>query len=520
MILSFFSGDRTDHNLASAKELKRVLADLPLKDDLKTIVELSGWLESVANADSFPLLALFEAVRQMDETAQPFMRRLTRDYLGVARRPVAEERSMWSAATAYWSSAALAYQRLLAEYAKALVSKETVKAVEQVKVFLPLLYARLIGVLAAHRKWCHFHYVPAPDGLWLTIGSAYLAAQENKADIKPVQLYPQLPGATTVVQEYVQAIVLDASSLDALKPAEMELAEKLIAHFAPLFSFGLVNRPDNLYWIDAAEDKPPVRLARLPKATPTVRLLGFGQAPEALAALARVVERGDVPPDLALGGQYPGRLVLKVLRHLASYWTSQPPQRQHHRHAVKSSLSVLRGFPSCIKLHGGRRSDEDESDLTFVPDATESWLVENASMGGFGASAPARSARLAIGDLLALQPDGGQNWLLGLVRRYGRDPGGRALIGVETLSKQGLLLSLFRRGGSGYVVAGSGIQAILLDGVDGAESVRVLLPATTFDLNESYDSRFDEKPILLSPVELNESGHDYQVGRYRVRFAT
>lgn len=518
MILKLFSSTASSaHSLADSREVKRVIAELPAKDDLRSVNELSGWLESVANAEQFPLLALSEAVHQLDEAGQPFLRRLTRDYLGAHRRTPAEEKRMWTAAADYWQWAASAYETLLAEYAKALAARG--KGTDQVKAALPLIYVRLIGALVAHRKWHHFHYEAAPLGLWKRIGAAYLAAQKNKAETTPVQHYPQLPGATTVVQEYVQAIALESSSLDALKPGEMELAEKLIGHFAPQFSLVQVNRPDNLYWIDAAEDRPPIRLARLPQPTPTVRLLGFGQAPEALASLVNEVERGDVPPGLALGGQYAARSVLKVLRHLASYWAPKPPLRQHQRHPVKSSLTVLRGFGACIKLYGGRRPDEDDTDLAFIPDATENWTVENASLGGFGASAQLRTSSAAIGDFLAMRPDGGDNWLLGLVRRYGRDAAGHALIGVETLCKQGVLLTLTTRADSSYVLAAAGTSAILLDPPLAVETVRVALPAATFDLKESYDSRLDDKSILLSPVELLESGNDYQIGRYRLRFA-
>jgi len=51
------------------------------------------------------------------------------------------------------------------------------------------------------------------------------------------------------------------------------------------------------------------------------------------------------------------------------------------------------------------------------------------------------------------------------------------------------------------------------------DSVRVLVPAAFFDFKESYDSKLDGKPILLSPVELIESGADFQIGRYKLLYA-
>ena len=122
----------------------------------------------------------------------------------------------------------------------------------------------------------------------------------------------------------------------------------------------------------------------------------------------------------------------------------------------------------------------------------------------------------AVGDLLVLQPGGGGNWLLGVVRRFERAADGRGQIGIESLSKTARKLPLRLRGGSGYVVGG-GDPAILLDPHDEADTVRVLLSAGYFDPKESYDSRIDDQPVLVTPVELLESGPDYQIARVRLR---
>lgn len=60
MILNLFSS-RPDHPLGDAKELKRVLADLPL-DAFKAVNEIYGWFESLRLADDFRLDQLFDVV--------------------------------------------------------------------------------------------------------------------------------------------------------------------------------------------------------------------------------------------------------------------------------------------------------------------------------------------------------------------------------------------------------------------------------------------------------------------------
>lgn len=80
MILSLFSS-RPDHPLADPKELKRIVGEIPLDNAFKAVDEISGWLESLANADGFRPDLLFDVARQLDDAAQPHLRKLARDYL-------------------------------------------------------------------------------------------------------------------------------------------------------------------------------------------------------------------------------------------------------------------------------------------------------------------------------------------------------------------------------------------------------------------------------------------------------
>ena len=51
----------------------------------------------------------------------------------------------------------------------------------------------------------------------------------------------------------------------------------------------------------------------------------------------------------------------------------------------------------------------------------ESWIVENVSRGGFGATIQdIKGDWLKVGALLSLQPEGAENWVVGVVRRYHR----------------------------------------------------------------------------------------------------
>jgi hypothetical protein len=511
VIAKLFSSSENLHPLADPKAIKAVLAELPAGDDLKAIDELTGWFESLCNADNIRPEQLLPATRQLDEAGQGLLRRIVRAYLITppTERSRADEQRVWSLCGAYFHYCGLLYGTLCAAGApQGEVKSEARKSADLLRPHLPVLFGRQIAALAALGKWRHFHYERLPGEFWQRLGAAYLGSERLGLASKPVGLYPGLP-ETTSAQQYTQFLVFEASSPDSLLPLEIEIAEKVIAYFAPLFVLGPGNRADNVYWIDAGQGNPPLRLVVPPSPAATVRLLALGRAPEALSELVRTVERGEVPANLALGGQYPARAVLRVLQHLAAYWAPQPPLRQHKRHLVKTgSLRALQGFEGCLSVVRGQPRVEE----------AETWQVENVSLGGFGAALPSgRRELLRIGELVALQPEGGDNWLIAIVRRYGRDRDTQSA-GLQTLSKQAAPL-LLRVCGSQRYGADGGVPAILLDDASQENAVRVLLPATTFDLSESYDSKVAGRSALLSPIELLEAGRDYQIGRYRLRYA-
>ena len=95
----------------------------------------------------------------------------------------------------------------------------------------------------------------------LQLGQPFLAAEVAGYASKPVHLYPTMGGNTTVAQQYLQALVFSASSVDCLMPLEIELADKLIAHFLPGFVFSASCALDSVYWVDAAGGTAPVRMA-------------------------------------------------------------------------------------------------------------------------------------------------------------------------------------------------------------------------------------------------------------------
>jgi hypothetical protein len=300
--------------------------------------------------------------------------------------------------------------------------------------------------------------------------------------------------------------MFSATSPDSLLPLEAELAERLIAEFAPRFALARALAPEHAYWTDLAQAMAPARLTRAPQAAPGLRCFGAGAA---LAEVSSLIERiqttGQVPSDVNLGGSHEPETVLDVLRHLSVYWSPYPPERKAPRHPVKTRLSVTHGYDGVLGALGGGGS------LDFGNrEGAESWVVENVSVGGFGAVVPQlKGDWLRVGALLALQPEGGTNWVLGLVRRVNKTGSQQARVGIETLSKAPVI-SAFSVSGS----SGASEQGILLQN-GGATEARIVLRPGVYAPAQNLELARGERHHVFIPQGMAERGEDYEIARFR-----
>lgn len=499
-----FGQKNEGHPLATAHDLKAVLAAIPTDNAFKALDEVIGWIESLRGADDFPGERLFETVRQLDDVAQPHLRRLSREYLHTVRPTRSEEKRLWAINHGFWLQMGEAYEHCLTPLG------QKTKAGELTKLALPVLLTRLIGALAALLKWEQFHYGPTPTMVWQRMGAALLCAQEHGVATKSVA-HGALSAMSSPQAEYVKALAFQAASMDSLLPFEIELAERLIEHHLGSFSFTVESQIDSVYWVDLLLPQAPLRLAKMPlEARPTQRFFKPAGAHEQFKALLNNLEQGgDLPPNIALGGQFQPKVLIPVLRHLTAYLAPVPPQRSFDRHRVKHRMLILSGLINSFVVFsnefGGRPSGLE----------TESWVVENVSRGGFGALVPSIPGEwLKLGALVAMQPEGGENWLLGIVRRYHRESDSEARVGLQTLATKVTAIECRPRAASSYGAAAT-LPALLLEDGNPPGEVRVVLPVHSFDLRESLDYQHNGKRFLLNPVAQLEHTAEYEVARYR-----
>ena len=477
-MLNLFGG-KADHPMANPKEARRILDTLPAQE-AKALQELAHWHESVSTAAGFRPGDRLQLAGALDDAAQPRLRKLSRDYFGAVRPSRFQENLLWTQMHEYWRQAGLAWARSV----DAALQANDARALATAAV-------RALRALAQQIKWQHLRYGPIDAQVWGVINNVFNVAEAR--------------GVADAQVEFLKVTMFSSSSPDGLLPAEIELAEKLVSELAGSFVMASAPARELLYWTDLAQPMAPVRMARAPKSAATLRHFGPGNG---LARLQEIVKRlettGQIPSDLKVPGADP-ETVLEVLRHVALYWQPEPPARQHPRHSVKSRLSLAHGFDGVVEALGSGSS----LDFGGAKDA-ESWIVDNVSSGGMGAVVPQlKGDWLRVGTLLAMQPDGGANWVVGMVRRVSRTSPQEAKVGIQTLSRAPALAKFSLRG------AGEHVGVLLPSPVLGSGETSIALRAGVYARGQNLETELQGKQHVFMPQGNPESGEDYELVRFR-----
>jgi hypothetical protein len=171
---------------------------------------------------------------------------------------------------------------------------------------------------------------------------------------------------------------------------------------------------------------------------------------------------------------------------------------------VKSRIAITNGFKAVVDMLGGGDT------LAFDTGGSESWIVENVSAGGFGTVVPQiKGDWLRVGVLLAMQPDGGTNWVVGVVRRVNRMSNQEARVGIQTISRAPAVVNFTLRG------MGEHTGVLLPSPVLGSGEVSVALPAHVYARGVNLEATIDGKQHVYMPTGTPERGEDYELVRFR-----
>ncbi len=491
-MISLFGRGKPDHPMADPRQAKRLLDELPPRDHAKALEELANWHESVAATPDFRPEARIELLLAVDAAAPERVKKVTHEYLAPVRLSRFQENRLWTAAHGYWRQAALAMAQAVDLFLQG------GKGTERASAQLPQLLVAVLRALAQQIKWAYLRYGPNDPAVWGTFNRVYGFAEARGL------AGPQSAPRT----EFLRGLMLSASAPECLLPAQLEITDKLLAQYAPLLEMAEAGGEDLPFWTDVQRSMVPLRAARMLQPGPGVRYFGAGPALAGLAALRERVRASSAPQaDLGPGAPMEREDALELMGHLLKCWSPQAPERRHRRHTVKTRLSVVNGLAGAIEAL------DQEASLSFDGGGAENWIVENVSAGGFGALVTqAKGDWLRVGVLLALQPEGGSNWLVGVVRRVHKTAGAQARVGIETLARSPEIIRL-SLGASTSAALETGL--LLRSSEPAAAEVRIALRPGVFAPGVNLESRANSGQRIYLPARLGERGEDYEIGRFR-----
>lgn len=483
--------------MADIKSAQKLLDEMPKSDTLKTLQELTAWVEAIREHAEFNLDHEAAVLRLLDETARPFERKLARDYFAASSLPPFQENRLWMALSEFYIQIALSYQKVLARY------RNGDKGSPALKPVLPVFIARGIRAATGRLKCAAARYALVDQAIWESLAEFHSLAEAQCCLDEPVQLYPGAATSTTTRCEFTGALAWYASSASTLNRFHMHLAERLAAHLCKHLTVSAQCGPSSIYGFDLLHPAPPMRASEATAPQPGLLFIGVDKLKARIGALLEVLGKNLVPDELNLGGSYDAGIVRDVLLRLADCWTVPPPMRRNVRHKIKVSLNVANGFSNVME-HSG-------IGLNFGVDSGVTWDAEDISTGGFRCVVPpAQATGVAIGSLIGIKPENVDRWGVGIVRRLSRDQQNHLHVGVEILSNQMTGVGLCEQKFEDEQPA-----LWLGSASDDKSEARLLLSPDTFSTNRSLHARLEDRNYLLMPLALVEKGEDYDLACYR-----
>lgn len=210
------------------------------------------------------------------------------------------------------------------------------------------------------------------------------------------------------------------------------------------------------YWIDAAQDCPPVALAR--RSPPDVDGLWYFTAAPLATRVSEQIEwlENRILEAEIVGLEREGELlapdvsglpegltpleVLSVLRRLRERWVA-PPLREQARRRHQYTVQVCSGLRGIWEL--GRRGEG-------VARIAE-WMVLNESPGGYAIMCVSGvEGVLSAGMALALRRDAGQPWSICIVRWIRSDNPDQVELGLQVVAQGFTAVQIAFRGGDAH----------------------------------------------------------------------
>ena len=491
--------------MADIKSAQALLDDLPKNDAFRSLAELTEYIELLSAHADFKLDHQFAVLRLFDEAAQPYVRKLVREYFTPFEINKFQENRLWMALNNWSRHLTKAYFKVFTAYCNG------EKGSSAIKPQVPLLTARTVHATMWHLKYICSHYGQVDNAIWVGLTQLYKHAEQLRYLDTPVSLYPGMVGNTTVKWEIGDLMVWYDSGLSALSPLYIHLTERIVAHYRSTIDIHAEISQHSRLSFDLNRPAEPTRINMGATTHPAMRFIGMPGMQARLEDLMKVLKKNIVPDDINLGGSYEADVVNNAAQYFLNYVIA-PPVRRNARRMANVTLNVVDSFDKVVERAG--------AGLSFGEGAEEPahWVTEEISAGGFSSVVPAKgNGSIGIGSLLGIQPEGLPHWGVAVVRRLLRDDAKNQLrVGAQILSNQiaGVVLNQNRVPG-GAIENGQPALWLYAKQDNASGEAQLLMRADTFSPGRSLQINLDGKNYLLMPNGLQEKGLDYDLAKFR-----
>lgn len=311
------------------------------------------------------------------------------------------------------------------------------------------------------------------EDLWQWLHEAYaLAERRGVADVAVAEPRSRMPSSSTCTAAYVRLLMLALAHPYGLKERELTWARRWTRRWAEKARVGPEPRSESErgYRIDLSGTTGPQWYEGhdgydgqdRQDGGPTfeaVRHLDFADIAHSIKWRLRKLEEGVLPAELGLGRDCIQPATGELLGALLSSWTHSPKSRQFPRHVAHTATELASGMAQIHAALGGEVIVEDirhwdytrrdaepihifqhvvgfEARRGHVVSSVEQWNTLDESASGFRLHRRGPGARLAHRQLVALRPQGAQQFILCELRWLIQSPdqtltvGARALVGL------------------------------------------------------------------------------------------
>jgi hypothetical protein len=501
-MLGFFS-NKSDHPLADLKSAQQLLDGLPKTDAVEVLQEIGHWIEALIDPENeFRLDHQYAVLRLLDDAAHPFLRKIMHGYFAAVPPAAFQEKRMWGAMHVYFTFSELGYLHLL----RGLRNGD--KGSSAIRQFLPLICARGIYAVSGRLECAAVRYAPIDQQLWGHLAEFYAEAEAQQCQNEMMAVYTGPGGASSIRNLFASLLMWYATGVGSLRPLDLHIAKRLIAHMSKSFAIDKQCAADSLFSFDLARPDAPTRVKEAGTMYPSsMRFVSVGGAPKLFEDMLRTLGKHLVPEELNMGVAYSADLVSEVARRLSGCCNAPLPVRRNTRRKIRVNVNVANGFLKVL--------EQTSVDLYLDDTPSEAWEVEDISASGFRCVLPAgRASNVKIGALVGMQPEMVMHWGVGIVRRLSRDAQQNLHVGIEMLSSkvQGVVLN-----DNDGIRHDNQHSALFLGSPDMHNGEgRVLMQADSYSGSRRPTMKIDEKIYLLLPLALVEKGEDFDLTRYRM----